>query len=227
MVALGRATQSLRAGTAVHICYGYGVEANNNSRATLGAIDVATETVEVEAPEEVAKVLRRPLEFVDADKLMPSSNCGMATRQHGTARLGNGAGRQSSRVRQAIRSRSDVEAPLGSAWQIPSGRNSPVAGLTVGQSEFVIPDCCGSSCRSHPRRTASYRRSCTPRIHSEVGRIHRASPPRTPRMGSSAATTPAPRRGRRTAWRTGALHDHARETFDIERLPASTAFKTT
>ena len=30
MVALGRATQSLRAGTAVHICYGYGVGAHNN-----------------------------------------------------------------------------------------------------------------------------------------------------------------------------------------------------
>ena len=161
MVALGRTTQSLRTGTAVHICYGYGVGANNNSRATLGAIDVAIETVEVEAPEEVAKVLRPPLEFVDADKLMPSSNRGMATRQHRTARLGNGGG-QSCRVRQAIRSRSDLEAPLGSAWQIVSGRDSPVAGLTVGQSEFVIPDCCGSSCRSHVRRTASRRRSCTP-----------------------------------------------------------------
>lgn len=38
----------------------------------LGAIDFATETVET--PEEV----RRALEFVDADKLISSSNRGMA-----------------------------------------------------------------------------------------------------------------------------------------------------
>jgi 5-methyltetrahydropteroyltriglutamate--homocysteine methyltransferase len=49
----------------------------------LGAIDVATETVET--PEEVAEVLRRALEFVDADKLIPSSNCGMAPLARGAA----------------------------------------------------------------------------------------------------------------------------------------------
>jgi len=181
----------------------------------------------VEAPEEVAKVLRPPLEFVEADKLMPSSSCGMATRQHGTARLGDGAGRQSCRVRQAIRSRSDVEALLGSAWQIPPGRNSPVAGLTVGQSEFVIPDCCGSSCRSHPRRTASCRRSCTPRIHSEVGGIHRASPAPDAEdgvLGSDDASAAE-----------GAAHSLAdRHTarsrprwFDIETSPCQHRIKTT
>jgi len=36
-------------------------------------------------PEEVAEVLRRALEFVDADKLIPSSNCGMAPLARGAA----------------------------------------------------------------------------------------------------------------------------------------------
>jgi 5-methyltetrahydropteroyltriglutamate--homocysteine methyltransferase len=122
VAALERAVEGLQAETAVHICYGYGIEANNKWKETLGAewrqyeqsfpllqqssidivslesihshvplelvelirgkkvmlgaIDVATEVVET--PEEVAEVLRRALEFVDADKLIPSSNCGMA-----------------------------------------------------------------------------------------------------------------------------------------------------
>ena len=42
----------------------------------LGAIDVASETIET--PDEVADTLRRALKFVDADKLLPSTNCGMA-----------------------------------------------------------------------------------------------------------------------------------------------------
>ena len=42
----------------------------------LGALDVAS--ARIETPEEVAQVLRRALPFVDADKLIPSSNCGMA-----------------------------------------------------------------------------------------------------------------------------------------------------
>jgi 5-methyltetrahydropteroyltriglutamate--homocysteine methyltransferase len=57
----------------------------------LGAIDVATETFET--PEEVVEVLRRALEFVDADKLIPSTDCGMApllaitdTRESGPGR---------------------------------------------------------------------------------------------------------------------------------------------
>ncbi|SOC88698.1 methionine synthase (B12-independent) [Curtobacterium sp. 314Chir4.1] len=122
VAALERAAEGLRAETVVHICYGYGIEANNKWKATLGAewrqyeqsfpllqqssidtvslesihshvplelvelirgkkvmlgaVDVATQTVET--PEEVAEVLRRALDFVDADKLVPSSNCGMA-----------------------------------------------------------------------------------------------------------------------------------------------------
>jgi 5-methyltetrahydropteroyltriglutamate--homocysteine methyltransferase len=119
---LERAAEGLRAQTAVHICYGYGIKANTDWKATLGpewrqyeqsfpllqrsaidivslecqhshvpmdlielirgkkvmlgAIDVASETIET--PEEVADTLRKALTFVDADKLIPSTNCGMA-----------------------------------------------------------------------------------------------------------------------------------------------------
>ncbi len=50
----------------------------------LGAIDVATN--EIETPEEVAATLRRALQFVDADKLYPSTNCGMAPLSRAVAR---------------------------------------------------------------------------------------------------------------------------------------------
>lgn len=119
---LERAAEGLRAETAVHICYGYGIKANTDWKATLGsewrqyeetfpllqrstidiislechqsrvpmdliglirgkkvmlgAIDVASERIET--PEEVADTLRHALTFVDADKLLPSTNCGMA-----------------------------------------------------------------------------------------------------------------------------------------------------
>lgn len=119
---LERAAEGLRAETAVHICYGYGIKANTDWKSTLGsewrqyeesfpllqqssidiislechnsrvpidlvelvrgkkvmlgAIDVANE--KVETPEEVAATLRNALQFVDEDKLLPSSNCGMA-----------------------------------------------------------------------------------------------------------------------------------------------------
>lgn len=122
IAALERATEGLRAQTAVHICYGYGIKANTDWKASLGsewrqyeesfpllqqssidiislechnsrvpidlvelvrgkkvmlgAIDVANE--KIETAEEVAATLRRALEFVDADKLLPSTNCGMA-----------------------------------------------------------------------------------------------------------------------------------------------------
>jgi 5-methyltetrahydropteroyltriglutamate--homocysteine methyltransferase len=119
---LERAAEGLRAETAAHICYGYGIKANTDWKATLGpewrqyeqsfpllqrstidivslecqhshvpmelielirgkkvmlgAIDVASETIET--PDEVADTLRSALTFVDADKLLPSTNCGMA-----------------------------------------------------------------------------------------------------------------------------------------------------
>ncbi len=127
---LERAIEGLKCETAVHICYGYGIKANNDWKKTLGdewrqyeevfpklqtsdidiislecqnshvpmdlmelvrgkkvmvgAIDVATNTIET--PEQVAEVLRNALQFVDADKLYPSTNCGMAPLSREVAR---------------------------------------------------------------------------------------------------------------------------------------------
>lgn len=129
IAALERACEGLKAETVAHICFGYGIKANNDWKATLGAqwrhyeksfpllqastintvsleshhsnvpievvemvrgkkvmlgaIDVASETVE--SPEEVAQTLRKALEFVDADKLIASTNCGMAPFPRDTA----------------------------------------------------------------------------------------------------------------------------------------------
>ncbi|WP_318371426.1 methionine synthase [Enterobacter sp.] len=52
------------------------LELIRGKKVMVGAIDVATNTLET--PEEVASTLRKALEFVDADKLYPSTNCGMA-----------------------------------------------------------------------------------------------------------------------------------------------------
>ncbi|MGV9768991.1 methionine synthase [Microbacterium sp. NPDC003461] len=130
VAALERAVEGLRAETVVHICYGYGIKANTDWKATLGsewrqykesfpllqrstidtvslechnsrvpvelitllrgkkvmvgAIDVATHAIET--PEEVAATLRRVLPFVDAEKLLPSTNCGMAPLPRTVAR---------------------------------------------------------------------------------------------------------------------------------------------
>ena len=130
VAALERAAEGLRAETVVHICYGYGIKANTDWKATLGsewrqyetsfpllqrssidivsleshhshvpldlielirgkkvmlgAIDVASNTVET--PEEVAETLRNALRFVDADKLIPSTNCGLAPLPRDVAR---------------------------------------------------------------------------------------------------------------------------------------------
>lgn len=130
VAALERATEGLRCETAVHICYGYGIKANTDWKATLGAqwrqyeesfpllrrstidivsleshnsrvpvdliellrgkkvmvgaIDVASNSIET--PEEVAETLRSALRFVDADKLYPSTNCGMAPLARSVAR---------------------------------------------------------------------------------------------------------------------------------------------
>jgi len=45
---------------------------------------VATNTIE--SPEEVADTLRKALQFVDADKLYPCTNCGMAPLSRDVAR---------------------------------------------------------------------------------------------------------------------------------------------
>lgn len=50
----------------------------------VGAIDVASDVIET--PEEVANTLRKALKYVDADKLYPGTNCGMAPLSRKVAR---------------------------------------------------------------------------------------------------------------------------------------------
>jgi len=122
VAALESAAEGLSCKTAVHVCYGYGIEENlrwkemlgaewrqyeeifpalNKSRidqvslecagskvpmslmrllkdkeVMVGAVDVATS--KVETPEEVAANLRAALEHVDAARIYPCTNCGMA-----------------------------------------------------------------------------------------------------------------------------------------------------
>ena len=127
---LERALEGLSCETVVHICYGYGIQANTDWKKTLGsqwrqyeavfpklqqsnidmvslechnskvpiellelirgkkvmvgAIDVANQAIET--PNEVAQTLRAALNYVDADKLYPCTNCGMAPLARNTAR---------------------------------------------------------------------------------------------------------------------------------------------
>jgi 5-methyltetrahydropteroyltriglutamate--homocysteine methyltransferase len=122
IAALERAAQGIKCTTAVHICYGYGIKANNDWKASLGdewrqyektfprltaskidqvslecmhsrvpaslmallrgkdvhvgVIDVASNTVET--PEEVAAVLREAMKYVPVERMLASTNCGMA-----------------------------------------------------------------------------------------------------------------------------------------------------
>ncbi|MGF1719360.1 methionine synthase [Vibrio kyushuensis] len=52
------------------------LELIRGKKVMVGAIDVATNTIET--PEEVANTLREALKYVDADKIYPSTNCGLA-----------------------------------------------------------------------------------------------------------------------------------------------------
>ncbi len=127
--ALHRAAAGLTCRTAVHICYGYGIEANIKWKATLGdqwrqyertfphldrsridqvslecanarvpleliallktktvlvgAIDVANDAVET--PEQVAATIRAAMKHVDAERIQPCTNCGMAPMARDTA----------------------------------------------------------------------------------------------------------------------------------------------
>ncbi|ASP38722.1 5-methyltetrahydropteroyltriglutamate--homocysteine methyltransferase [Bacterioplanes sanyensis] len=127
---LEKAIEGLSCETVVHICYGYGIQANTDWKKTLGsewrqyeaifpklqqsnidiislechnsrvpiellelirgkkvmvgAIDVASENIET--PEQVADTLRSALQYVDADKLYPCTNCGMAPLPREVAR---------------------------------------------------------------------------------------------------------------------------------------------
>ena len=122
VAALHKAIEGLSCQTAVHICYGYGIQENIDWKKTLGsewrqyeeifpalndsridqvslecanskvplsligllsdkivmvgAIDVAS--MEVETPEQVAATIRGAMEFVDAERISPCTNCGMA-----------------------------------------------------------------------------------------------------------------------------------------------------
>ena len=60
------------------------IELIRGKKVMVGAIDVATNTIET--PEEVADTLRKALQFVDADKLYPSTNCGMTPLARHVAR---------------------------------------------------------------------------------------------------------------------------------------------
>jgi 5-methyltetrahydropteroyltriglutamate--homocysteine methyltransferase len=52
------------------------IELLRGKKVMVGAIDVASNAIET--PEKVADILRKALRFVDADKLYPCTNCGMA-----------------------------------------------------------------------------------------------------------------------------------------------------
>lgn len=60
------------------------IELIRGKKVMIGAIDVATNSIET--PEQVADTLRKALQFVDADKLYPSTNCGMAPLPRQVAR---------------------------------------------------------------------------------------------------------------------------------------------
>lgn len=60
------------------------IELIRGKKVMVGAIDVATHAIET--PEEVADTLRKALQFVDADKLYPCTNCGMAPLPRQVAR---------------------------------------------------------------------------------------------------------------------------------------------
>lgn len=129
IAALERAIEGLTCTTAVHICYGYGIEENLRWKKNLGnewrqyeeifpalnasRIDqVSVECAEsrvplsllgllkdkdvmvgavavtpdrVEAPEEVAAAVRAAMQYVDAQRLYPCTNCGMTPIPYGIA----------------------------------------------------------------------------------------------------------------------------------------------
>jgi 5-methyltetrahydropteroyltriglutamate--homocysteine methyltransferase len=60
------------------------IELIRGKKVMVGAIDVATNTIET--AEEVADTLRKALQFVDADKLYPSTYCGMTPLSRRVAR---------------------------------------------------------------------------------------------------------------------------------------------
>lgn len=140
IAALERAAQGLETKTAVHICYGYGIDANRQWKDTLGSewrqyeeifpplnaskidqislecagshvpmsligllkdkeimvgvIDVAS--VQAETAEDVKETIREALQYADAERILPCTNCGLAPLPRSVAEakleaLGTGA----------------------------------------------------------------------------------------------------------------------------------------
>ena len=127
--ALHRAIDGLSCTTAVHICYGYGIEENIRWKESLGdewrqyekifpalnasRIDqislecadshvphsvmtilkdkilmvgsVAVTPDRIETPEEVAATIRSAMQYVDAERILPCTNCGMTPIPYATA----------------------------------------------------------------------------------------------------------------------------------------------
>lgn len=129
VAALERAAAGLSCATAVHVCYGYGIKANDDWKVSLGeewrqyeqifpaisassidqvslecyhshvppelmrllegkdvmvgVIDVASD--EVETPETVAQTIETALEHLPANRVVPSTNCGLAPRDRSVA----------------------------------------------------------------------------------------------------------------------------------------------
>lgn len=147
IAALHRAIEGLSCKTAVHICYGYGIEENlkwketlgsewrqyeetfpalnesridqislecadskvplsllgllKNKELMVGAIDVAS--LDVESPEKVADTIKRAAKYVDAERIFPCTNCGMAPLPKSVAvgklhALGKGAALAQTRI---------------------------------------------------------------------------------------------------------------------------------
>jgi 5-methyltetrahydropteroyltriglutamate--homocysteine methyltransferase len=130
IAALERARDGVTCTTAVHICYGYGIKANNDWKKSLGsewrqyeqtfpllarssidqvslecanshvpidligllgdkdvlvgAIDVASDRIET--AEDVAQVIRKALQHVPAERVLPCTNCGMVPLSREVAR---------------------------------------------------------------------------------------------------------------------------------------------
>ncbi len=146
--ALHRAMEGVACKSVVHICYGYGIAANIEWKATLGdewrqyekffpalakskidqvslecinshvpmsvlklldgkdvqigVIDVATD--KVETPEEVAAVIAKVAEYVPVQKIIASTNCGMAPmRREIAAKKLEALGRGAALARKTIR----------------------------------------------------------------------------------------------------------------------------
>lgn len=151
IAALERAARGLKCTTAVHICYGYGIQANIQWKETLGsewrqyeeifpalngssiqqvslecanshvpislisllpdkvllvgAIDVAS--TRIETPDQVAATIVSALEYADAERIQPCTNCGMAPLSRAVAAgklkaLGEGAEFARRRMMSAV-----------------------------------------------------------------------------------------------------------------------------